>query len=189
MQGTGTEKETTSKPVAGSRSAPPLRLSVTNDPPGHREAANVLGAWATITFYRDGQQVEELKGIWKGSEQRAFRQSVSANPQVELDLEAEGLAWPDNEWLGLFCAYRDFPADLEEQPVAVLEDVRLVDRGDLLAAVLAGVLGAHVHLEVEAHCSHPGAILRYVSRGWQEGQDELQATGDAAFGDRTRTWY
>jgi hypothetical protein len=34
--------------------------------------------------------------------------------EVELDLEAEGLAWPDNEWLGLFCAYRDFSADLDE---------------------------------------------------------------------------
>jgi hypothetical protein len=34
--------------------------------------------------------------------------------EVEVDLEAEGLAWPDNEWLGLFRGYRDFPADLEE---------------------------------------------------------------------------
>ena len=24
------------------------------------------------------------------------------------------MAWPDNEWLGLFCPYRDFPVDLEE---------------------------------------------------------------------------
>jgi hypothetical protein len=34
--------------------------------------------------------------------------------EVEVDLEAEGLAWPDNEWLALFRAYPDFPADLEE---------------------------------------------------------------------------
>jgi hypothetical protein len=34
--------------------------------------------------------------------------------EVEVDLEAEGLAWPDNEWVGLFRGYRDFPADLEE---------------------------------------------------------------------------
>jgi hypothetical protein len=34
--------------------------------------------------------------------------------EVEVDLEAEGLAWPDNEWLGLFRGYPDFPADLEE---------------------------------------------------------------------------
>jgi hypothetical protein len=34
--------------------------------------------------------------------------------EVEVDLEAEGLASPDNEWLGLFRGYRDFPADLEE---------------------------------------------------------------------------
>ena len=34
--------------------------------------------------------------------------------EVEVDLEAEGLAWPDNEWLGLFRAYHGFPADLEE---------------------------------------------------------------------------
>jgi len=31
-----------------------------------------------------------------------------------VDLEADGLAWPDNEWLGLFRGYPDFPADLEE---------------------------------------------------------------------------
>jgi hypothetical protein len=34
--------------------------------------------------------------------------------EVEVDLEAEGLAWPDDEWLGLFRGYGDFPADLEE---------------------------------------------------------------------------
>lgn len=34
--------------------------------------------------------------------------------EVEVDLEAEGLAWPDSEWLELFRAYRDFPGDLEE---------------------------------------------------------------------------
>ena len=34
--------------------------------------------------------------------------------EVEVDLEAEGLAWPDSEWLGLFRGYPDFPADLEE---------------------------------------------------------------------------
>jgi len=34
--------------------------------------------------------------------------------EVEVDLEAEGFAWPDNAWLGLFRGYRDFPADLEE---------------------------------------------------------------------------
>jgi hypothetical protein len=34
--------------------------------------------------------------------------------EVEVDLEAEGTAWPDNEWLGLFRGYRDFPGDFEE---------------------------------------------------------------------------
>jgi hypothetical protein len=34
--------------------------------------------------------------------------------EVEVDLESEGSAWPDNEWLGLFRSYPDFPADLEE---------------------------------------------------------------------------
>lgn len=34
--------------------------------------------------------------------------------EIEVDLEAEDLAWPDNEWLGLFREYRGFPADLEE---------------------------------------------------------------------------
>jgi hypothetical protein len=34
--------------------------------------------------------------------------------EVEVDLAAHGLAWPDNEWLELFREYGDFPADLEE---------------------------------------------------------------------------
>lgn len=34
--------------------------------------------------------------------------------EVEVVLEAEGLAWPDDEWLALFREYAEFPADLEE---------------------------------------------------------------------------
>ena len=34
--------------------------------------------------------------------------------EVEVPLEAEGLEWPDEEWLSLFREYGDFPADLEE---------------------------------------------------------------------------
>ena len=34
--------------------------------------------------------------------------------EVEVGLEADGRAWPDDEWLALFREYSDFPADLEE---------------------------------------------------------------------------
>ena len=34
--------------------------------------------------------------------------------EVEVDLDVDGLAWPDNEWVTLFREYGDFPADLEE---------------------------------------------------------------------------
>jgi hypothetical protein len=34
--------------------------------------------------------------------------------EVEVVLDAEGLAWPDDEWLTLFREYAEFPADLEE---------------------------------------------------------------------------
>ena len=34
--------------------------------------------------------------------------------EIEAGLEAEGLAWPDAEWLSLFREYSAFPADLEE---------------------------------------------------------------------------
>jgi hypothetical protein len=34
--------------------------------------------------------------------------------EVEVPLDAEGLAWPDEEWLSLFREYDEFPADLEE---------------------------------------------------------------------------
>src|SRR5436309_15039153 len=34
--------------------------------------------------------------------------------EVEVPLDADGLGWPDEEWLGLFREYGEFPADLEE---------------------------------------------------------------------------
>ena len=34
--------------------------------------------------------------------------------EVEVDLDADGLAWPDDEWVALFREYGAFPADLEE---------------------------------------------------------------------------
>jgi hypothetical protein len=34
--------------------------------------------------------------------------------EVEIELEAEGQAWPDDEWLTLFREYAKFPSDLEE---------------------------------------------------------------------------
>ena len=34
--------------------------------------------------------------------------------EVELELVAEGQAWPDGEWLTLFREYARFPSDLEE---------------------------------------------------------------------------
>ncbi len=34
--------------------------------------------------------------------------------EIEVELDADGLAWPDEEWLALFREYRAFPADLEE---------------------------------------------------------------------------
>jgi hypothetical protein len=34
--------------------------------------------------------------------------------EVEIELEAEGKAWPDGEWLTLFREYARFPSDLEE---------------------------------------------------------------------------
>ena len=34
--------------------------------------------------------------------------------EVEVPLQAEGLPWPDEEWLALFRENSDFPGDLEE---------------------------------------------------------------------------
>lgn len=34
--------------------------------------------------------------------------------EVEVDLDAEGHAWPDGEWVALFREYAKFPSDLEE---------------------------------------------------------------------------
>jgi hypothetical protein len=34
--------------------------------------------------------------------------------EVEVELDAEGHAWPDAEWLSLFREYAKFPSDLEE---------------------------------------------------------------------------
>ena len=34
--------------------------------------------------------------------------------EVEVPLEADGLAWPDEEWLSLFREYGEFPTELEE---------------------------------------------------------------------------
>ena len=34
--------------------------------------------------------------------------------EIEVALDADGLAWPDEEWLTLFREYGSFPADLEE---------------------------------------------------------------------------
>jgi hypothetical protein len=34
--------------------------------------------------------------------------------EIEVELEAEGEAWPDDEWLTLFREYAKFPSDLEE---------------------------------------------------------------------------
>ena len=34
--------------------------------------------------------------------------------EVEIELEAEGQAWPDGEWLTLVREYAKFPSDLEE---------------------------------------------------------------------------
>jgi hypothetical protein len=34
--------------------------------------------------------------------------------EVEVELDAEGHAWPDGEWLALFREYAKFPSDLEE---------------------------------------------------------------------------
>ena len=34
--------------------------------------------------------------------------------EVEVGLDADGLAWPDEEWVALFREYGAFPAELEE---------------------------------------------------------------------------
>ena len=34
--------------------------------------------------------------------------------EIEVPLDADGLAWPDEEWLSLFREYDEFPAELEE---------------------------------------------------------------------------
>ncbi|HZC29139.1 MAG TPA: hypothetical protein VE269_05310 [Gaiellaceae bacterium] len=56
--------------------------------------------------------------------------------EVEVPLDADGLSWPDEEWLSLFRAHGEFPGDLEE---ARLEHGRLyvdpVGNVDRLGAV------------------------------------------------------
>src|ERR671932_618571 len=57
--------------------------------------------------------------------------------EVEVPLDAEGLSWPDEEWLALFREYGEFPAELEEPR---LEHGRLrfeARDGDLRRAWLA----------------------------------------------------
>jgi hypothetical protein len=34
--------------------------------------------------------------------------------EIEVGLDADGLAWPDEEWVAFFREYGDFPSDLEE---------------------------------------------------------------------------
>ena len=34
--------------------------------------------------------------------------------EVEVPLKADGLSWPDEEWLSLFRGYGEFPGELEE---------------------------------------------------------------------------
>ena len=34
--------------------------------------------------------------------------------EVEVPLDADGLSWPDEEWLSLFRGYGEFPGELEE---------------------------------------------------------------------------
>jgi hypothetical protein len=34
--------------------------------------------------------------------------------EIEIALDADGRAWPDNEWVELFREYEEFPGDLEE---------------------------------------------------------------------------
>ena len=34
--------------------------------------------------------------------------------EIEIGLDADGRAWPDNEWVELFREYEEFPGDLEE---------------------------------------------------------------------------
>jgi hypothetical protein len=34
--------------------------------------------------------------------------------EIEVGLDADGIAWPDDEWVALFREYGEFPADLEE---------------------------------------------------------------------------
>ena len=34
--------------------------------------------------------------------------------EIEVPLDADGRAWPDEEWLSLFREFGEFPADLEE---------------------------------------------------------------------------
>ena len=34
--------------------------------------------------------------------------------EVEVPLDADGLSWPDEEWLSLFRGYAEFPGELEE---------------------------------------------------------------------------
>lgn len=34
--------------------------------------------------------------------------------EVEVPLDADGLSWPDEEWLSLFREYGEFPGELEE---------------------------------------------------------------------------
>ncbi len=43
-----------------------------NDPPGHLAEANVIGAWATLSFRREGTEIRQATGVWYKESQRVF---------------------------------------------------------------------------------------------------------------------
>ena len=60
--------------------------------------------------------------------------------EVEVPLDADGLVWPDEEWLSLFRENADFPGDLEE-PRLEHGSLRFEARDDDLQRAWSAVAG------------------------------------------------
>jgi hypothetical protein len=100
--------------------------------------------------------------------------------EIEVALDANGLAWPDGEWLELFREYPDFPPDLEEPR---LEHGKL--RFEASDADLARAWSA-IKQRVAATNRMYEAILEPRDRESQQGEDARRSDVEGHIRDAQR---
>jgi hypothetical protein len=92
--------------------------------------------------------------------------------EVEVPLDADGLGWPDEEWLSLFREYDEFPADLEE-PRLEHGRLRFEARDDDLQRVWVAV-----RVRVAATNGAYATMLEPRDQAGQRGEDERRGDVD-----------